>query len=363
MDLIFRYGITLRLVEEKDAGFILTLRTDPELSKYISPTSPQIDDQIKWIKEYKLREEAGLEYYFIAQDHIGNRYGTIRLYKFDEDSFEIGSWLFLPNSPMGTAVKTNLIGFELGFDRFGKKYGRLEIRKKNSSVLRYIQEFNPTLTNEDEQSYYFTLTKENFHQRKNKLTLFSREKHSIDLDILIHPSSEVHTSNIGAHTKIWQHCVVLEGAIIGQNCNLNYNVFVENNVIIGDNVTIKSGVQLWDGLKIENNVFIGPNVTFINDRLPRSKNYTNQLVSTIIDEGASIGANSTIMGGIRIGKFAMIGAGSVVTKNIPDLTLWFGNPAVFKANICQCGHKLNNDLVCSNCGIGYKITNGNISEK
>ncbi len=143
----------------------------------------------------------------------------------------------------------------------------------------------------------------------------------------IHNLSDVQSINIGKNTYIWQYCVVLKNAIIGNNCNICSHVFIENDVIIGDNVTIKSGVQLWDGLRVEDNVFIGPNVTFTNDLIPRSKHYPEKFKQTVLKKGCSIGANACIIAGIEIGKYAFIGAGSVVTKNIPANTLWFGNPA------------------------------------
>ncbi len=143
----------------------------------------------------------------------------------------------------------------------------------------------------------------------------------------IHPLSDVQSSNIGADTFVWQFSVILKDAIIGNNCNINCQVFIENDVLIGDNVTIKPGVQIWDGLRIEDNVFIGPNVTFTNDRYPRSKQYPEEFQETIIKTGASIGANATILGGITIGENALVGAGSVVTKNVPANELWVGNPA------------------------------------
>ncbi len=146
---------------------------------------------------------------------------------------------------------------------------------------------------------------------------------------MIHPSSEVQSKNIGVNTVIWQFCVILKNAIIGNNCNINFNVFIENDVVIGDNVTVKSGVQLWDGMIVEDNVFIGPNVTFTNDKFPRSKQYPDMFQKTIVKKGASIGAGSVILCGIQIGENAMIGAGSVVTKNVPANELWFGNPAKF----------------------------------
>ena len=166
---------------------------------------------------------------------------------------------------------------------------------------------------------------------------------------MIHPSSDVQSSHIGKDTTIWQFCVVLKEARVGQNCNINAHCFIENDVIIGDNVTIKSGVQIWDGIQLEDNVFIGPNVTFTNDFLPRSKQYPKKFLKTLVKHNASIGANSTIVGGITIGMNAMIGAGSVVTKNVANNTLVYGNPASFKAYMCDCGQKLNAELKCETC--------------
>jgi acetyltransferase-like isoleucine patch superfamily enzyme len=166
---------------------------------------------------------------------------------------------------------------------------------------------------------------------------------------MIHKLADVHSLNIGEETNIWQFCVVLKNAIIGNNCNINAGVLIENDVIIGDNVTVKSGVQIWDGIVIENNVFIGPNVTFTNDFLPRSKQYPSEFLNTKIQNGASIGANSTIVGGITIGEYAMIGAGSVVTKNIGIQELWYGNPARHKGYVCKCGQKCTENLICNEC--------------
>ena len=156
----------------------------------------------------------------------------------------------------------------------------------------------------------------------------------------IHPLADVQTSKIGINTTIWQFCVILKDAVIGENCNINCQVFIENDVIIGNNVTIKPGVQIWDGMTIEDNVFIGPNVTFTNDLYPRSKQYPDAFVRTIIKKGASIGANSTILAGVEIGEYAMIGIGSVVTKSVPPNTIWYGNPAVQKGRISNEGVKI-----------------------
>lgn len=144
---------------------------------------------------------------------------------------------------------------------------------------------------------------------------------------MIHPLSDVQTKEIGKGTMVWQFCVILKGAKIGNNCNINCQVFIENDVVVGNNVTIKPGVQIWDGITIEDNVFIGPNATFTNDLKPRSKQYPESFLRTVVKAGASIGANATILPGITIGENAMIGAGSVVLKDVPANTLWVGNPA------------------------------------
>ena len=161
--------------------------------------------------------------------------------------------------------------------------------------------------------------------------------------ITIHPTADVQSSKIGDNTFVWQYSVILSGATIGSNCNINFNVFIENDVVIGDNVTIKSGVQIWDGIEVGNSVFIGPNVTFTNDIVPRSKVYPENFAKTIIEEGASIGANSTIIAGIKIGQYSFIGAGSVVTKNVPANTVWYGNPATQKGFITNNGILLSMD--------------------
>jgi len=154
--------------------------------------------------------------------------------------------------------------------------------------------------------------------------------------IEINELADVKTSNIGDGTRIWQFCVIFSCAKIGKNCNICANVLIEDKVIIGDDVTIKSGVQIWDGVTIENKVFIGPNVTFTNDLIPRSKQSFAQC-KIIVGEGASIGANSTIIAGNDIGKYSFIGAGSVVTKDIPNNTVWYGNPAKFQGYITDDG--------------------------
>lgn len=153
----------------------------------------------------------------------------------------------------------------------------------------------------------------------------------------IHPLSDVQSQNIGESTMIWQYCVILADAIIGDHCNINCQVFIENDVKIGNYVTIKPGVQIWDGVTVEDNVFIGPNVTFTNDLVPRSKQYPESFAKTLIQKGASIGANATILAGNTVGEYSLIGAGSVITKDVPPNTVWFGNPAKQRGKIDEKG--------------------------
>lgn len=155
--------------------------------------------------------------------------------------------------------------------------------------------------------------------------------------VYIHPKADVNSKNIGEGTRIWQFAVILENAQIGTNCNICANTFIENDVIIGNYVTIKCGVQLWDGVILEDNVFIGPNVTFTNDYIPRSKNPKFTPMTVKIKRGASIGANSTLIAGITIGEYSFIGAGSVVTHDVPAKTVWYGNPARLMGTITEDG--------------------------
>ncbi len=143
----------------------------------------------------------------------------------------------------------------------------------------------------------------------------------------VHERAICESEQVGAGTRIWAFAHILPGAKIGSNCNICDSVFIENDVIVGDEVTIKCGVQLWDGLRVGNRVFIGPNATFTNDRFPRSKEYPEKYAVTTIEDGASVGANATILPGLRIGHKAMVGAGAVVTHDVPPYAIVKGNPA------------------------------------
>jgi len=153
---------------------------------------------------------------------------------------------------------------------------------------------------------------------------------------LVHPQALCETRNVGARTRIWAFAHILPGARIGADCNICDQTFIENDVVVGDRVTVKCGVQLWDGVRIENDVFIGPNATFSNDRFPRSKRKPKTFLATVVKEGASIGANATILPGITIGRGAMVGAGAVVVESVPPYAVVAGNPARI-VSYCDAG--------------------------
>ncbi len=149
-----------------------------------------------------------------------------------------------------------------------------------------------------------------------------------------HPTALVQSTKIGRGTRIWAFVNILPGAVIGQDCNICDHVFIENQVRIGDRVTIKCGVSIWDGVTIEDDVFVGPGAAFTNDRFPRSKQYLDRPVPTWIRQGASIGANATIIAGTTVGVYAMVGAGAVVTHDVPPYAIVVGNPARVQGYVC-----------------------------
>ena len=150
---------------------------------------------------------------------------------------------------------------------------------------------------------------------------------SISESVFIHPLADVADCAIGERTRIWQFVVILRGARIGADCNICAHSLIEGDVQVGDRVTIKSGVQVWDGLRIEDDVFVGPNVTFTNDRFPRSRIRPEAFAQTWIRKGASIGGGAVVLPGVTIGEGAMIGAGAVVTRDVPPGDVVVGNPA------------------------------------
>lgn len=181
----------------------------------------------------------------------------------------------------------------------------------------------------------------------------------------VHPTSIVDENvEIGEGTKIWHFCHIQSGARIGKNCSLGQNVNVSNNVRVGDGCKLQNNVSLYEGLELENDVFCGPSCVFTNDLTPRAKYPKGHAAykSTLIQEGASIGANATVICGHTVGKWAMIGAGAVVTTNVPNYALMLGVPARRKGWVCECGALLCEELICKNCGRRYKEIDGALRE-
>ena len=160
------------------------------------------------------------------------------------------------------------------------------------------------------------------------------------MNLFIHKAAHVSPkANIGDGTKIWINSQVREYSCIGENCVIGKDTYIDEHVVIGDRVKIQNGVSVYNGVTIEDDVFVGPNVTFTNDRVPRAFNLSWQITKTIVKKGASIGANATIVCGITIGEYALIGAGSVVTKDVPAYALAYGNPARVQGKVDENGEK------------------------
>ena len=181
---------------------------------------------------------------------------------------------------------------------------------------------------------------------------------------MIHPKAEVYSEQIGIGTKIWQFAIVLEGAIIGNDCNINCHTLIESKAVIGNRVTIKPGVFVWDGVVLNDDVMIGPNATFTNDKWPKSKNSNFKLLYTYVGKYSSIGANATILCGVRIGDFVLVGAGSVVTTNIPDRALVVGSPAKIVGWMNDDGTKMRkfNDSYIDNQGDIWNVVQGELKK-
>jgi acetyltransferase-like isoleucine patch superfamily enzyme len=174
--------------------------------------------------------------------------------------------------------------------------------------------------------------------------------------LFVHGNALVESDEVGAGTQVWAFAHIMKGAVVGKDCKVGDHAFIESGAILGDRVTVKNGCLIWHGVHIADDVFVGPNVVFTNDPTPRVRYQTTaeDWLETEVAERASIGANSTILSGIRIGRNALIGAGSVVTRDVPDHALVFGNPARQLAWVCDCATKLNDGLVCPKCGRVYR---------
>ena len=185
------------------------------------------------------------------------------------------------------------------------------------------------------------------------------------MGFFVHESSYIDEGvQIGEGTKIWHFSHVQSNAKIGERCSIGQNVNIANNVHVGNGVKIQNNVSVYEGVELENYVFCGPSVVFTNDLNPRSKYPKGAInyVKTLVREGATLGANSTIVCGVTIGKHAMIAAGAVVTKNVPDYALMVGLPARQKGWVCECGTQLNQSLECLSCQRKYTLMSENLVE-
>ena len=178
-----------------------------------------------------------------------------------------------------------------------------------------------------------------------------------DPSVFVHDRALCESDDVGPRTRVWAFAHVLKGARIGADCNVGDHAFIEGGAVIGDRVTVKNCVLVWDGVTVEDEVFLGPNMVFTNDMNPRAafkKPVAEWLVRTLVRRGASIGANATIVCGVTIGAAALVGAGSVVVRDVPAHALVVGNPARRIGWVCACGERLADDLVCA-CGRRYRL--------
>lgn len=184
-------------------------------------------------------------------------------------------------------------------------------------------------------------------------------------DYFVHESSYIDDDvKIGKDTKIWHFSHVMKGARIGANCSFGQNVNVGNNAVIGNNVRVQNNVSIYEGVMLEDDVFCGPSMVFTNDLTPRAFDPKGPAgyLKTIVRRGASIGANATVVCGHKIGEYSIVGAGAVVTKDIPDYAIVVGNPAKQIGWVCKCGKRLTKSMKCS-CGLAYNLVEGKLISK
>ena len=175
--------------------------------------------------------------------------------------------------------------------------------------------------------------------------------------VSIHPTALVATKAIGEGTRIWAFVNILAGATIGRDCNICDRCFIENDVVLGDRVTVKCGISIYDGVTLEDDVFVGPDVTFSNDLRPRSGRHLSAYPRTLVKSGASLGAGAILLPGVTVGRFAMVGAGALVTRDVADHALVYGSPARTHGHVCRCGNGLrfeSDGTASCSCGRRYR---------
>ena len=353
-----RYGTDscyITLTDDRYTEQIVELRNAASLGKYIHYVELSAEDHRCWLAGQLERDDA-LNFVLIARQKFA---GTLSLYNIEHgNQCELGR-VIMPESRRFYAMAVDVLGMSFAFEILGvqtiycvvveenrtildaqiKNGWKLDARYERYEIVNGRQAHLIGLSMERSEwpawfAKYRSLARRVFvrdtacaskslsEEKVSESTMTSRTMDGY----MVHPLADVSTGNIGEGTRIWQYAVVLPKARIGANCNICAHVFIENDVIVGDRVTIKSGVQLWDGLRVANDVFIGPNATFTNDMFPRSRS-PRTCLETIIEAGASIGAGAIILPGLTVGSGAMVAAGAVVTRNVEARSLVRGNPA------------------------------------
>ena len=177
-----------------------------------------------------------------------------------------------------------------------------------------------------------------------------------DPTVFVHERGLCESDDVGARTRVWAFAHVMKGAHVGADCNVGDHAFIETGAWVGNRVTVKNAVLVWDRVTVEDDVFLGPNMVFTNERMPRAAfRKPEALRATRVCAGASVGANATVVCGITLGPHCFIGAGAVVTRDVPAHALMVGNPAARVGWVCACGEKLGRDLLCAACGRNHRL--------
>lgn len=351
-----RYGMDscyMTLTDDRYSEETVRMRNTPSLGRFIHYVELSQEDHERWLRGELEREDA-LNFVLIVKQRFA---GTLSLYNIEHGkSCEFGRVMMPSDGRRMYALAGELLAMSFAFEILGVQTLYCVVVEQNRKVLHYVLKtgwhldprYDRYQTVNGRRAHlvglsmdrtewpgllakYLPVTRRVFgpvrpsskHANEEKeLTMTSR----VTEGTMVHPLAEVATENIGEGTRIWQYAVVLPKARIGADCNICAHVFIENDVVLGDRVTVKSGVQLWDGLRVADDVFIGPNATFTNDRFPRSRT-PHTMLETFIGAGASIGAGAVILPGLTIGPGAMVAAGAVVTKNVAARSLVQGNPA------------------------------------
>ncbi len=357
-----RYGTEacyITLTDDRYTAEIVELRNTAQLGKYVNYVELSTEDHRRWLGGQLERDDA-LNFVLVARQRFA---GTLSLYNIEHGKqCELGRVMMPDDGSRLYALAVDVLGMSFAFDILGMRTLYCVVDEGNRPVwhsqLKNGWKIDPRYERFEtvngrhahliglsvDRSEWSTCYEKMRPLAKRLLTpagvkaaepaMRKEEMNGEKLHpqcegskIFIHKLADVKTRDIGEGTRIWQFVVALAQAKIGADCNICAHVFIENDVVVGNRVTVKSGVQLWNGLRVGDDVFIGPNATFTNDMFPRSGNHPQTFLTTTIEPGASVGAGAIILPGLTIGTGAMIGAGAVVTKNVAARSLVHGNPA------------------------------------